>query len=52
MLPGKVIHRGGQVMRVLVPSLDGNQKWTRAAKVRKVLFADKRKGHAVVPGNR
>jgi hypothetical protein len=31
------------VLRVLVPSLDGNQRRTRAGKVRKVLFAEKRK---------
>jgi hypothetical protein len=38
-----VIHRGAQVVRVLVPLLDGNQRQTRAAKVKKVLFAEKRK---------
>jgi hypothetical protein len=31
------------VVRVLVPHLDGNQRQTPAAKVRKVLFAEKRK---------
>jgi hypothetical protein len=30
-------------VRVFVPSLDGNQRQTRAAKVKKVLFAEKRK---------
>jgi hypothetical protein len=31
------------VVRVLVLHLDGNQRWTAAAKVRKVLFVEKRK---------
>jgi hypothetical protein len=44
------------VVRVLVLLLDGNQRWTQAAKVRKVLFVEKRKerphgGYAVGPGN-
>jgi hypothetical protein len=30
-------------VRVLFPCLDGNQRWTGAAKVRKVLFAENRK---------
>jgi hypothetical protein len=38
-----VICWGALVIRVLVPCLGGNQKPTRAAKVRKVLFAEKRK---------
>jgi hypothetical protein len=38
-----LICRNFQVVRGLVPCLDGNQRWTPAAKVRKVLFADKRK---------
>jgi hypothetical protein len=31
------------MVRVLVLLLDGNQRWTQAAKVREVLFAEKRK---------
>jgi hypothetical protein len=38
-----VIHRNFQVVRVLIPLLDGNQRQIRAAKVREVLFAEKRK---------
>jgi hypothetical protein len=45
-----------QVARVLVLCLDGNQRWTAAAKVREVSFAEKRKerplgGHTVGPRN-
>jgi hypothetical protein len=43
------------VVRALVLLFDGNQRWTQAAKVKKVLFAEKRKeslcSHAVGPGN-
>jgi hypothetical protein len=44
------------VVRALVLLFDGNQRWTQAAKVKKVLFAEKRKerahgGHAEGPGN-
>jgi hypothetical protein len=35
--------RNFQVVRVLVLCLDGNQRQTPEAKVRKVLFAEKRK---------
>jgi hypothetical protein len=35
--------RNFQVVRVLVPLVDGNQRRTQAAKVREVLFAEKRK---------
>jgi hypothetical protein len=34
---------GGKGLLFVVPCLDGNQKWTGAAKVRKVLFAGNRK---------
>jgi hypothetical protein len=41
------------VVRVLVLRLGGNQRWTRAAKVKKVLFAEKRKErpHVVMQWN-
>jgi hypothetical protein len=39
----KIIRRGAWVVRVLVPLLDGNQRQTQAAKVREVLFVEKRK---------
>jgi signal recognition particle receptor subunit beta len=39
----KVICRGAQVVRVLILLLDGNQRQSQAAKVREVLFLEKRK---------
>jgi hypothetical protein len=39
----KVICRGAWVVRVLVSLLEGNQRQTGTGKVKKVLFAEKRK---------
>jgi hypothetical protein len=38
-----LIYRNFPVVRVLVPCLGGNQRQTQAAKVKKILFAEKRK---------
>jgi hypothetical protein len=38
-----LILRRAQVVRVLGPLLDENQRWTPAAKFKKVLFVEKRK---------
>jgi hypothetical protein len=38
-----MIHRNFWVVRVLGPLLDGNQRQTQAAKVRNILFVEKRK---------
>jgi hypothetical protein len=47
--------KGAPVVRVLILLLNGNQRQTLAAKIRKVLFVEKGKaawGHAAEPGNR
>jgi hypothetical protein len=47
-----VICRGAQVVSVLVRCLDGNQRWTSAAKVREVLFVEKKKERPMEPCSR
>jgi hypothetical protein len=39
----ELIRSGAQVVRALVPLLGGNQRQTGAAKVREVLFVEKKK---------